>query len=80
MEARAILLGLTGRPGGPFSPLDLDPSHFLAFLEAVVTEHGGEAAESIDALYKEALPKPRTRPQSKEERAREIARFVKTHG
>lgn len=54
LQARAVVLGVTGRVGGPRSLLGLEADLFVAFLEGVVRENSA-LAEFLDSLYSEAI-------------------------
>ncbi|MDT8915762.1 hypothetical protein [Amycolatopsis sp. PS_44_ISF1] len=78
VEARAVMLGLTARVGGPDSVLDLDARHFLAFLEGIVREDEGRR-KTIDEVYEKSRPVDKT-PLDRSARHREIERLTRIFG
>jgi hypothetical protein len=78
VEARAVMLGLIARVGGPDSVLDLDARHFLAFLEGIVREDEGRR-KTLDEVYEKSRPVEKT-PLDRRERRREIDRLTRMFG
>ncbi|WP_394620952.1 hypothetical protein JNUCC0626_18215 [Lentzea sp. JNUCC 0626] len=78
VEARAVMLGLTARIGGPDSVLDLDARHFLALLEGILREDDGRRKQ-VNDLYAASVPAPKA-PANRGERNREIARLSRLFG
>ena len=81
LKARAVVLGVIARVGGPSSLLGLDPDTFLALLEGVVREDPA-LVDSLDGLYAEAkaASAPPPPPVSRAERNNEIARLARLFG
>lgn len=72
LESRAVVLGVTGRVGGPVSVLDLDARLYLAFIEGVLREVPHHS-EVLDDLYT-TPPPPLTAAEKRAERRAEIER------
>lgn len=79
VQARALALGLIGGRDSPTSVLGLDSITFLVLLESIMSEHPDNAA-NIHKAYEDAAPKPKARIPKGEERAREVARFMRNVG
>lgn len=75
VEAKAAVLGVIGRPGGPTSLLGLDARFLLAFLEGVLRE-SPDHNKALDKLYASAQPVRKT-PEAREDRNREIQRLTR---
>ncbi len=78
VEARAAVLGVTGRPGGPVSLLDCDSRFLLAFIEGVLRE-SPEHDKALTKMYAAAQP-VRATPQSRDARNREIQKLSRLFG
>lgn len=78
LQARAVVLGVIGRVGGPARLLDLEGTLFLALIEGVLrdSEHHNKA---LDTMYAEATPVVST-PLDKRDRRREIERVARMFG
>lgn len=71
---------MIGRTDGPSSLLDVDPVHYLAYVEALAYEDEDTARE-LEKLYDADRPVRPPKPRkSGEARRREIDRFVKKFG
>jgi hypothetical protein len=80
VEAHAIDVGITGRPGGPVSVLGLDARLYLALLEAVV-RRAPHHAQTLDDLYAaSAPPSPQSAAARRAERHNEIQRISRLFG
>lgn len=78
VESRAIMVGLTARPGGPATVLDLDGRHFVAFLEGILRENEGRTT-ALDELYTKHRPVKHV-PVDSAARHREIDRLTRLFG
>ena len=78
LRARALVLGVVGRVGGPARLVDLAGTTLLDLIEGVLreSEHHNKA---IDDLYAKARPVAAT-PLDRRERKREIARLTRIFG
>jgi hypothetical protein len=80
VEARALALGVIGRPGGPVSVLSLDARLFLALVEGVARE-APHHAQTLDALYVASMPPaPLSAAEKRAERRAEINRVARLFG
>ncbi len=72
---------MIARPGGPQRLLDLDPRHFLAFIEGVLreSEHHNKA---LDGLYADAVKPPPVPAAGRDrsDRNREIQKLSRIFG
>ena len=78
LQARALVLGVIGRVGGPARLLDLEGTLFLSLIEGVLreSEHHNKA---LDEIYAASLPVVST-PLDKRDRRREIERISRIFG
>ncbi len=83
VEAKAVVLGLLGRPGGPLRLLDLDARLLLALLEGIARENE-KHDKQLTKLYDDARPKSTvpvaTSDIARRERQREIQRAMRLFG
>lgn len=80
VEARSIILGVTGRVGGPASVLDLDARHYLALIEGIARE-ADHHARALDELYAASIPpRPESAAEKRAERRAEIDRLARIFG
>lgn len=78
VEAKAVVLGLIGRPGGPSRLLDLEGRTLIAFVEGIARELVDP--KSIDALYDAARPKAPVGRASRADRIAEIQKAARLFG